>query len=69
MPVQMSLIGLLENIMHEKRMNQTEFSRMLEIPDSTLSAILNGKKKINLNIAKKLHKKLNIDGNLILETE
>ncbi|WP_295651679.1 hypothetical protein [uncultured Mucilaginibacter sp.] len=68
MPLQTSITDVLENLMYEKKMNKSEFSAFLEIPNSTLSSILSGKKKININIAKKLHTKLHIDGNLILET-
>ncbi len=53
--------------MFENKINKVELSRYLEIPNSTLSEIMNGKKKINLAIAKKLHQKLDIDGNFILE--
>jgi HTH-type transcriptional regulator / antitoxin HigA len=69
MPIRLSVVSLLENVMHEKKMNKSEFSKLLEIPNSTLSDILNGKRKININIAKKLHDKLLIDGNSILESE
>jgi HTH-type transcriptional regulator / antitoxin HigA len=64
-----SIISLLENVMHEKKLNQSEFSKLLEIPDSTLSGILSGKRKISINIARKLHDKLRIDGNSILESD
>jgi HTH-type transcriptional regulator/antitoxin HigA len=69
MPIKTTIVNLLEGIMQEKRLNQSEFYRMLEISDSVLSEILHGKKKINLNIARKIHNKLHIDGNLILETD
>jgi HTH-type transcriptional regulator/antitoxin HigA len=68
MPLQTSITDVLQNVMYERKMNKSQFSAFLEIPNSTLSSILNGKKKININIAKKLHSKLHLDGNLILET-
>ena len=67
MPVKATIPGLLDNIMYEKKMNRTQLSKFLEIPNSTLTEIMKGKKNINMSIAKKLHNKLNIDGNLILE--
>lgn len=67
MPVYTSITDMLEYYMFEKSLNKTELSRYLEIPNSTLSEIMNGKKKINLSIAKKLNKKLHIDGNSILQ--
>lgn len=68
MPVQASITDVLQNVMYEKRLNKSQLSAFLEIPNSTLSSILSGKKKINISIAKKIHSKLHIDGNLILET-
>ncbi|MBA2563357.1 MAG: helix-turn-helix domain-containing protein [Chitinophagaceae bacterium] len=67
MPVQVSIREILEHYMFEKKMNKSELAKKLEIPNSTLSEIMNGKKKINLAIARKLHQKLKIDGNFILE--
>lgn len=68
MPLTASITDVLQNVMYEKKINKSQLSAFLEIPNSTLSSILNGKKKINLSIAKKLHSKLHIDGNLLLET-
>ncbi len=67
MPVETDIIKILEHYMFEHRINKNELSRQLEIPNSTLSEIMNRKKKINLSIAKKLHQKLNIDGNFLLQ--
>lgn len=67
MPIYTSLNDILESYMFEKRINKVELSKQLEIPNSTLSELMNGKKRINLSIAKKLHEKLHIDGNFILE--
>ena len=67
MPLYAGIKDILEHYMFEKRMNKSQLSKQLEIPNSTLSEIMNGKKKINLSIAKKLHDKLKIDGNFILE--
>jgi HTH-type transcriptional regulator / antitoxin HigA len=67
MPVYTSIKDVLEYYMSEKGLNKVELSKQLEVPNSTLSEIINGKKKINLSIAKKIHQKLNIDGNFLLE--
>ncbi len=67
MPLETDLIKFLEHYMFEHRINKIQLSRQLEIPNSTLSEILNRKKKINLAVAKKLHQKLNIDGNFLLQ--
>ncbi len=68
MPVATTIPALLEEYMHENKMNRVQLSQMLEVPNSTMSEIINGKKKPNLSIVKKLHDKLNIDGNFLLET-
>jgi HTH-type transcriptional regulator/antitoxin HigA len=67
MPVETDIIKILEQYMFENRITKSQLSRQLEIPNSTLSEIMNRKKKINLAIAKKLHLKLHIDGNFLLQ--
>lgn len=68
MPVHTTIPDILQDYMHENRINKAQLSKILEVPNSTISEIINGKKHINLSIAKKLHQKLNIDGNFLLET-
>jgi HTH-type transcriptional regulator/antitoxin HigA len=68
MPLKPSVSDILGTIMREKRLNQSELSKILGVTDSTLSSILNGKRKLTLELAKELHIKFQIDGNLILET-
>lgn len=67
MPLQTNLKEILEHYMFEKKLNKSQLAKQLEIPNSTLSEIMSGKKKINLAIARKLHQKLKIDGNFLLE--
>jgi len=67
MPLYTDIRDVLEHYMSENNINQTELSKKLEISNSALSEILSGKKKLNINIAKKIHQVLKIDGNLILE--
>ena len=67
MPVSTTIPALLEEYMHENRLNKIQLSRLLEISNSTMSEIINGKRKPNLVILKKLHEKLRIDGNFLLE--
>ena len=67
MPLHTDIRDVLEHFMIENNINQTELSQLLEISNSALSEILSGKKKINIRIASKIHEKLKIDGNLILE--
>jgi HTH-type transcriptional regulator/antitoxin HigA len=68
MPVATTIPDLLEEYMHDNKINRSELSKLLQVPNSTVSEIMTGKKKVNLAIVKKLHQKLNIDGNFLLET-
>lgn len=67
MPVETTLPELLEYYMYTNKMNQTELSKKLKVPSSTLSGLITGKKRLNLDIAKRLHDELKIDGNLLLQ--
>ena len=68
MPMQPSLKDILNFIMFQKELNQTELSQALKISKAALSEILSGKKKPNLEVAKQLHSEFHIDGNLLLES-
>jgi len=61
------LVVLIEDAMHKRRMKQRDLARELEVSEARISDILRGKSNIGLSLAKKIHKKLGIDGNLILE--
>jgi HTH-type transcriptional regulator / antitoxin HigA len=68
MPMQpQSLVGMIQVKMFEKRLKQKELALLLEISETTLSEIINGKRKINLALAKQLYKKLGIAPEYILE--
>jgi len=53
--------------MAEKNLKQKEASEILGISQTRFSEILRGKRRINIDIAQKLYKKLGIDPGLILE--
>ena len=61
------LVLLIEDAMHKRRMKQRDLARELEVSEARISDILRGKANIGMTLAKKIHKKLGIDGNLILE--
>ena len=61
------LILLIEDAMHKRRMKQRDLARELEVSEARISDILRGKTNIGMSLAKKIHKKLGIDGNFILE--
>jgi HTH-type transcriptional regulator/antitoxin HigA len=62
-----NIISQLEVEMFRRRMKQREMAEFLGISNSRFSEILNGKSKINIQIAKTLHTRLGIDGNVLLE--
>lgn len=53
--------------MFEMKIKQSELAKILGIEASRISEILNGKRKVSIDLAKKLHTELGIDGNFILE--
>jgi HTH-type transcriptional regulator / antitoxin HigA len=69
MPMQpQSLIGMIQVKMFERRLKQKELAQLLDISETTLSEVMNGKRKINLPLAKQLYKKLGIAPDFILES-
>lgn len=53
--------------MQEKHLKQKETAKLLEISESRMSDLLNGKRPLNLNLVKQLRDKLNIPANFILD--
>ena len=53
--------------MFELKYKQRDLASLLEITPTRLSEIMNGKRKVNMDLAKRLYKKLNIDPQFILE--
>ena len=67
MPVKHDLTVILDAYMKEHNFSKQDLALFLEVGNSTLSEILNKKRPITLDFAKKLHSKIHLDGNLILE--
>lgn len=67
-PKPTTLVGMIEWKMYEMKLKQKDLAQLLNIETSRVSEILNGKRRISLDLAKRLHEKLGIDGNFILET-
>ena len=67
-PVPTTLIGMIELKMYEMKLKRQDLANLLGIETSRVSEYLNGKRKINLEFAKKIHEKLGIDGNFILKS-
>jgi len=53
--------------MYERNLTQKELSVLLGIPDSRLSEVIRQKRKVNMDLAKRLHRKLGIDARFIIE--
>ena len=51
----------------EMNIRQNQLARLLEVSETRISELLAGKRKVILDLAKKLHTKLNIDARFILE--
>lgn len=61
------IIDAVKTRMQEKHLKQKETAKLLEISESRMSDLLNGKRPLNLNLVKQLRDKLNIPANFILD--
>ncbi len=62
-----SLIDVIKLKMYEMGLKQDDLATLLEVPKSRISEYLRGKRDITLEVARKLHNKLQIDGDIILQ--
>lgn len=62
-----SLIEVIKLRMYEMGLKQTDLAKKLEIPKTRVSEYLRGKRDITLEVARKLHHELKIDGDIILQ--
>jgi HTH-type transcriptional regulator / antitoxin HigA len=67
MKTPITLTEMIRFKMFEMNLKQKQLAKLLEISETRISELLNGKRKINIELAKKLHTKLNIDARFILE--
>jgi HTH-type transcriptional regulator/antitoxin HigA len=61
------LVINIEQEMHKRRLKQRDLAILLGISEARISNVLRGKSRIGITLAKRMHDKLGIDGNLILE--
>jgi HTH-type transcriptional regulator/antitoxin HigA len=68
MPIKLpsTLTEMIRYKMFEMNLRQKQLAKVLEVSEARISELLTGKRKINLELAKKLHAKLNIDAHFIL---
>lgn len=63
-----TLIEMIQLKMYERKLKQKDLAKLLDISTTRLSEVLQGKRKINLDLARRLYKHLGIDPAFILET-
>ena len=61
-----SLIFRIERYMLLQKLQKQELATLLGISNSRLSEVLNGKRAVNLDLARRLHLKLGIEAEFIL---
>ena len=61
------LIDVIKLKMYERGLKQKDLAEILETTSSRVSEYLRGKRELTFNMAKKLHQKLNIDSDIILQ--
>lgn len=69
MPIKVpqTIAEMIEFKMYEKKMKQRDMARLLEVPETRLSEVLRGKRRVSMDLAKTLRSKLKIDADFILE--
>ena len=69
MPIQQpkTLTEMLEFKMYALKLKQKDLAALLGISATRLSEVMQGKRKVNMDLAKRLYAKLNIDAVFILE--
>ena len=63
-----TLPAMIELKRQQKQLKQKDLAALLEITAGRLSQILSGKRRVSLDLAKKLHERLNISPAFILRT-
>ncbi len=61
------LIDVIKLRMYEMGLKQKDLADKLGVPTSRVSEYLRGKRDFTLDVARKLHSQLNIDGDIILQ--
>ena len=61
------LISSIEDYFYAHGMRQKDGARFLGVNESQFSQIMSGRRRISMSFAKRLHSKMGIDANIILE--
>ena len=62
-----TIIEMIRYKMFEMNIRQKQLAKILGVSETRISELLSGKRRITIELAKKLHAKLNIDAHFILE--
>ncbi|MBK7937798.1 MAG: helix-turn-helix domain-containing protein [Lewinellaceae bacterium] len=62
-----TLIEMIQLSMYERKLKQKDLAALLGISATRLSEVMQGKRKVNMDLAKRLYTALNIDPKFILE--
>lgn len=62
-----TLVEMLELKMYERRLKQKDLAALLGVSATRLSEVMQGKRKVNMDLAKRLYAVLKIDAGFILE--
>lgn len=62
-----TLVGMIEMRMYEMKLKQRDLAKKLNVSDTKLSLIMNGKQKPGIDFLKAVHTQLHIDAEFILE--
>ena len=62
-----TLLEMLELKMYERRLKQKDLAELPGVSATRLSEVMQGKRKVNIDLAKRLHAVLKIDAGFILE--
>ncbi len=61
-----TIVEMIELKMYQNKWKQKDLATVLEISETRLSEVMQGKRKVNIDLAKRLHLKLNIEADFIL---
>lgn len=66
-PAPKTLEGIIELKMYERKLKQKDLAKILGLGEAKVSQILNKKRPADVAFLKAAHKRLGIDGNILLE--
>ena len=61
-----TMVEMLELKMFERKLKQKDLAKVLQVTENRISEVMNGKRKVNMDLAKRLYLELNIDPHFIL---